>query len=71
MLSKLKGYRTYGSLVILAILGVLVDLQSSCNTNPAELGNLCQHIQNPYVGKAIIALTAVAGWFRKLANSDK
>lgn len=71
MLGKLKGLRTYGTLIIIAILGVAVDLQTSCTTNPSELGGLCTYILNPFVGKAIVGLTFVAGWFRKLAGSGK
>lgn len=68
MLEKLKGFRTYGTLIVIALLGLAVDLQTSCNTNPAELGSLCTHIMSPWVGKGIMALSAVAAWFRKLAT---
>ena len=68
MLEKLKGFRTYGTLVIIALLGIAVDLQASCNTNPAELGSLCGPIMSPWVGKSIVAFTAVAAWFRRLAT---
>lgn len=71
MLDKIKGIRTYAMLVLIAVLGVMVDLQNSCTQNPAELGALCQYVQHPFVGKAIIGLSAVAAWFRKLANSGK
>ena len=71
MINKLKGIRTYAMLVLIAILGVMVDLQNSCTANPSELGELCKHIQNPLVGKAIVGLSAVAAWFRRLANSGK
>lgn len=68
MLDKIKGLRTYGTLVVIAVLGIAVDLQTSCNSNPLELGSICTAIQSPWVGKAIVILTAVAAWFRKLAN---
>ena len=71
MLEKFKGFRTYGTLIVIAVLGVAVDLQPSCNANPAELGELCKYIQSPWVGKAIVALTAVGAWFRKLAGTAK
>lgn len=71
MLEKLRGFRTYAMLGIIAILGVLVDLQSSCINSPAELGDACKLIMNPWVGKAIVALTGVAAWFRKLAGTGK
>lgn len=68
MLDKIKGLRTYGTLIVIAILGLAVDLQASCTNNPAELGSLCTVILAPWVGKAIMVLTAIAAWFRKLAT---
>lgn len=64
----LKGKRTYISLVLVAILGVLVDIQSSCNADAAELGSkVCEIATNAWWGKSIVAISAVAAWFRKLA----
>lgn len=68
MLDKIKGFRTYCTLVIIAFLGAAVDLQNSCSVDPTELGNLCTYVQSPWVGKVIVGLTVVAGWFRKLAG---
>lgn len=71
MFEQIKGFRTYGSLILIALLGVAVDLQASCIANPDELGAMCNVILNPFMGKAIVAMTAIAAWFRKLAGTSK
>lgn len=65
----LKGFRTYISLALIALLGATVDIQASCLSDVTELGeSICKVAQSHWVGKAIVFMTAVAAWFRKLAN---
>ena len=65
----LKGKKTYISFAFLAVLGALINLQSSCVGDVAELGEkVCSVVQNPWMGKAIIGLSAFGTWARNQAN---
>ena len=70
ILEKLKGLRTYATLIIIAILGLLVQVQTSC-ANDVSLADVCGHLPMKYIGIAVTGLTAIAAWFRKLAGSGK
>lgn len=66
----LKGFRTYITLALIFVLAGALELQHSCGVNPAELGeSICKVVQNEWITKIIMALTPVAAWFRKQANS--
>lgn len=70
MLEKLKGLRTYTTLLIIAVLGLLVQVHDSCLNDPS-LVEVCKHIPMGYLGTAITLLTGAAAWFRKLAGTGK
>lgn len=70
MLEKLKGLRTYATLSVIGILGLLVQIQTSCVNDPS-LADVCSHIPMKYLGIAVTILTATAAWFRKLAGTGK
>ena len=62
---KLRGYRTYISLAITGILGLAVALQGHCSSDGANA--VCEAIKSPFIGQAIVVMTAIAAWFRKKA----
>jgi len=70
MLQKLKGLRTYLTLAIIGILGLLIQIQQSCVNDPS-LADVCSHLPMKYIGIGVTVLTAVAAWFRKLAGTGK
>lgn len=63
-----KGFRTYVSLLIVAILGGLVAAQGHCTT---EVNTVCDVVNQPWFGQAIVVMSAVAAWFRKLSGTSK
>ena len=62
----LKGFRTYISLIIVAVLGAAVALQQQCSLE--EVNKVCEVVNNAYFGQAIVVMSAIAAWFRKLAK---
>ena len=78
MIEKLKGLRTYLTLVVVAILGLLVQTQQMCLTtvnvqidaSDPNLEALCRHINKPWLGAAITILSFIAAWFRKQATAS-
>ncbi len=63
----LKGARTYISLVLIAVVGAAVAIQQGCLDNPEEVNEVCKIVNHAWFGQAIIAGSAIAAWFRKLA----
>ena len=70
MLEKLKGLRTYLTLIIIGILGALIQVQTSC-AGDISLADVCSKIPMNYIGAAVTGLTVLAGWFRKLEGTRK
>lgn len=70
MLEKLQGIRTYATLLIIGALGLLIQVQTSCLSDPS-IAEACSHIPMKYLGTAVTILTVLAGWFRKLAGTGK
>ena len=61
----LKGFRTYISLIIIAVIGAAVAVQQGCD--PLEVNKVCDVVGQPWFGQAIVIGSGIAAWFRKLA----
>lgn len=64
----LKGFRTYITLILVAVVGALVAVQQGCLENPEDVNKVCEVVSNAWFGQVIIGLSAVAAFFRKMAN---
>jgi hypothetical protein len=67
-MSFLKGFRTYLSLVVVAVMGAAVAVQQSCvGGDPEAVNKVCEVVNQGWFGQAIVAGSAIAAWFRKKA----
>jgi len=64
----LKGFRTYISLALVAILGAAVSIQQGCLESVGEVNKVCEVVNQPYFGQIIVVMSGIAAWFRKKAN---
>ena len=64
----LKGFRTYLSLLIIAMFGAAVAVQGSCAADATETANaVCGVVNQGWFGQAIVVGSGIAAWFRKKA----
>jgi len=64
----LKGFRTYISLIIVAVIGAAVAVQQSCvGGDPEAVNEVCKVVNQGWFGQAIVVGSGIAAWFRKKA----
>ena len=66
MLKKLKGYRTYITMVVMIVLGAINGWNQYCSG--ADVADFCFNIQIP--GVVFSVLAALGIYTRSLANKD-